>query len=471
MVTHTVKYRILEKFSFLAAARIFLEILQAVFFIYLARKNALAYGNLMLALGIGIILLVFTDFGLNQVLVLSLTRNDEQKKAIITNITFVKCLLFALGWLAVVGYVQWEGYENPLKQVVVVVGMGFGLEALANTFFVVLQVSDRQDKEAVIRAAGAFLGFGFGIIAVFCHSSLFIVSFFKVIEGLICCVLGILLVIRTTPFGFSPLRLAGLPHTVRGAMVFALITVAQILNDKINLLFLKQYGGTREIAQYSAPWQLTEGVTMLVVGLMLRNVLFPVFARLWKTDRTEAARVGQNALAWLLLASIPLMFFLYVESDRIIPLLYGQEYADSIWIQEALVVTVCLSFIQFISAYMMVSMGMARILLVFYASVLMVNITFCAVALPRLPVLGAVGAIILSKALIAAAGLFFCQARISILPVRSSLHLITSGILSMVLFCILKQFCIREAAGMIALLPVAGLAWRWKKTGAQKRHL
>jgi O-antigen/teichoic acid export membrane protein len=466
-VTTRVNFRILEKFSFLAAARIFLEILQAVFLIYLARKSTLAYGNLMLAMGVGIILCIFADFGLNQLLVLSLNGKEEQKSAILTNITMVKGSLFVLGWLGAVGFVYWQGYDSVLKLAVLVVGIGFGIEALANTFFVVLQVNDRQDMEAGIRAVGALLGFGFGIIALLLDASLWVVSFFKVIEGLTCCVPAILVAIRVAPFGFGPLRLAGWVKTVQATAVFAFITIAQILNDKLNLLFLKQYGGSWEVAQYSAPWQLVEGVAMLVVGLMLRSVLFPVFARLWKNDNTEAARVAQYALAWLLLVSIPVMLFLYVESDRIILLVYGPEYGDSIWIQRCLVGTICMCFIQFLVAYMMISMGKAGLLLVFYALVLVVNVIWCISVIPKAPMMGAVGAIILSKMLIAAMGLIYCQARVCILHIRSSVYLLTASVLCVSLFVICSYFLVREIAGVIALLPILALAWRLKKVGLQ----
>ncbi len=464
-VTTRANYRVLEKFSFLAVARIFLEILQAVFLIYLARKSTLAYGNLMLALGIGAILSVITDFGLNQLLVLRLNAHDRGKTGIVSNITILKSALFAIGWLGTVVFVHWQGYDPVVIRAVLVMGIGFGLQALANTFFVVLQVNDRQGTEAAIRAVGALLGFGFGISALFLDAPLWVVSLFKVIDGLVCCVPAALVAIRVAPLGFGPLGLAGWLGTDRATAVFAFVTVAQILNDKLNLLFLKQYGGSREVAQYSAPWQLVEGVAMLVVGLMLRSVLFPVFARLWKRDRAEATRVAQYSLAWLLLVSIPVMLFLYVESARIISLVYGSDYGDSIWIQRCLVGTVCLTFIQFAAAYMMISMGRAKILLVFYGSVLAANALWCVWAIPEAPLPGAVGAIILCKMLIGALGLMYCQVRIGILHVRSSVYLLVAGILCILLFDIGGYFLAREIAGAIALLPVLALAWQWKKGG------
>ena len=46
-----------------------------------------------------------------------------------------------------------------MQRLLLLIGSGVALEALASTFFVVLQVEGRQDQEAKVRAAGAAAGF------------------------------------------------------------------------------------------------------------------------------------------------------------------------------------------------------------------------------------------------------------------------------------------------------------------------
>ncbi len=59
------KLHILSKIAYLLGARWFQEALQTVFFIYLARVSAATYGEFMMALGLGSILLMVAEFGLN----------------------------------------------------------------------------------------------------------------------------------------------------------------------------------------------------------------------------------------------------------------------------------------------------------------------------------------------------------------------------------------------------------------------
>ena len=104
--------------------------------------------------------------------------------------------------------------------------------------------------------------------------------------------------------------------------------------NKANLFFLQKYGGAESVAQYSAAWQVVDGFSSLVSGLVLQNILYPVFVRLWNQDRPAVIPLAQNTAKWLLVLALPLMFFFWIESDRLIPLIYGKSYIQAIWVQE-----------------------------------------------------------------------------------------------------------------------------------------
>ena len=77
------------------------------------------------------------------------------------------------------------------------------------------------------------------------------------------------------------------------------MALAAILYNKINMFFLQHYGGAQAVAQYSATWQLVDGISVLASGLLLGNVLFPVFAKLWVKDQQAFASMAQAHVAQL----------------------------------------------------------------------------------------------------------------------------------------------------------------------------
>ena len=54
--------------------------------------------------------------------------------------------------------------------------------------------------------------------------------------------------------------------------------------------------------------------------------------------------------------ALVVMFVLFIESDRIIPLLYGPHYLEAVWLQKVLVVTVVFAFLHNLAAFLMISM-------------------------------------------------------------------------------------------------------------------
>src|SRR5512137_2296300 len=100
--------RILQKFAYLLSARWVREALQTVFLIYLARVSSTTYGEFMLALGLGGILLLVAEFGLNLPLVSLLGQKDGDPDAALTRVTILKGVLLALALLGVVGFMEWQ---------------------------------------------------------------------------------------------------------------------------------------------------------------------------------------------------------------------------------------------------------------------------------------------------------------------------------------------------------------------------
>jgi O-antigen/teichoic acid export membrane protein len=155
-------HRIFAKLASLLSARWFMEILQAIFFIYLARLSTSTYGEFMLALSLGSILRLIAEFGLNLPLVGLLSQKDEDPQAVLSQMLILKTGLLFFAFLGAVAFVHWQDYSPSLRNFALIISLGMGLEALSTTFFTALQVEGRQPLEGKIRALAALVGYGYG---------------------------------------------------------------------------------------------------------------------------------------------------------------------------------------------------------------------------------------------------------------------------------------------------------------------
>jgi O-antigen/teichoic acid export membrane protein len=109
--TPSASHRILRKFAYLVSARWIREAFQTVFLIYLARHSSTTYGEFMLALGLGDILLLIGQFGLNLPLVSLLSKKDADRGGALTQVLALKTGLLACACVGVVAFVHWQSYS------------------------------------------------------------------------------------------------------------------------------------------------------------------------------------------------------------------------------------------------------------------------------------------------------------------------------------------------------------------------
>jgi O-antigen/teichoic acid export membrane protein len=155
------------------------------------------------------------------------------------------------------------------------------------------------------------------------------------------------------------------------------------------------------------------------------------------------------------------MFVLFIESDRIITLVYGPNYPEAIWLQKLLAVTVVFAFMHNLAAFLMISMRFQRLLLFFYLGGLAFNLAWCTLVMPRAPLLGAALAMVLTKGGVACLTVSFCQRRLGLMPRRPLLQLGLAVLAGALLYLLGHGRLPREAAEGLAMAPTLVLAGRW----------
>jgi O-antigen/teichoic acid export membrane protein len=451
---------VLAKFGALLLSRWLKEGLQALFLIYLARVSAPRFGEFVLALELGAVVLLAAEFGFNVALVPHLGRNPEEAKAAVSRISCLKALLLGLVWLGLAGLVHWQGYPPELQRVVLLLAGGVGLEALASTFFTWLQVQGRQAAEGRLRAAAAVVGLGYAFLTLAAGAPSVVVALFKIWENLVNLAGVLWLLGRPRPWPLSRPALGDLWATFRQGIHFGLLAVLSALLSRVNLLFLQSYGGSAQVAQYGAAWPLVDGLHAIISGLLLQSVLYPLFVRLTADDPGELSRLARHAGQWLLGLSLIIALALALEKDRLIPLIFGPQYPEAVEVLGILVFSVPLVFLQSLAGFALLSLRQERLLVIFFGGGLLFALAFCSLTVPRWPLAGAAWAMVFSRGLVTGAALWAIHRRLPLLSWRPAVLLLLAAGLGWGLCRGLSPFLPREAAELLGLAPLMAALWR-----------
>ncbi len=422
--TPSLAKRILLRFSHVFSAQFTEAVLSILFFVCVAWVNRALYGEIMYSIAVGVIVLRVVQFGLYYWLVGNLAGvSREESAGILVRVNAIKAALMAPSMIFVLALAWFRSFSSEQAWILLLVCAGHVLEALADTLFADFRVRGEQYREACIKIVGSVAGFGYGICAALMGLHPILVGLYK----LVCSLVRILFAAKAyfADYGRMTNILPdprSLWPVVRLAAVFAIIDILTNICNKSNILFLEWSTGAQGVAFYSATWIIVDSVSWFTVEQLLGWVVFPVLATLWVQKNPRFTLIIRSGAQWLIAVAFPIMFFLFVESDLIISLVYPNEYRDAAWMQRYLVWTIILSFVQYLFAYVMMVVGAQRLLLLFAVVATALNMLLNFTLVGTTGLLGGCLTIIFTKLSLAVMTSVYCQVRFRIFRLPDLLY-------------------------------------------------
>ncbi len=453
-----------QRLGYILGAQWTRDLSWTIFTILLARQNQGTLGQIMLALSYGYLVKTAADVGLNDFLLSSFARNGRNARSLLGEVSWFKLVLLFFALVVTWLVTGWQEYDWSLRLVVMCIACGFGLDGVSDSFFALCQARGRQDVEMRVRIPAALLGIGYGITCVLLEAPTICIAAFKPIESLL--LMGFALkAIGRNPlahFGWDQFR--DLLRQLKTGIIFTGMAGCAMLYNKLNVFFLKQYGGDAAVGGYSVAWETVEGLSTMVSGALLGKVIFPLLAKTWEEDKAAFRQLSGQTARSLWAAALPVIFLIYVESDRFLTLVYGAQYSLSVTAQQLLTPCVATAFLHNLAAYAMISMQRHKLLLVFYVSGLVVNLICCCVLIPMEPLQGAALSLTATKVWVAIFTVGFFQATVRPMNLAQWCILIGTGAAAFGLWYGLGHYLAlwREVAELAGLIPLLVLFWFWR---------
>lgn len=430
-----------KRFMSLLSAQGVDGVFNTVFFLYLAWLDSTVYGAIMYSLAAGIVVMKIVQFGLYYPLVSDLSNApSDEAPAILNRVNIIKLGLFIPCMLVVLVSGFYRGFSHDVTIALVLICLGFSLEALAETFFADFRVRGKQVQEARIKIVSAVISYVYGFVMAALGFDLIVISLFKIISGLVRIGYGLATHLKeySTRWIFWP-EWPAVNSVFKAASVFALIEILGILYNKTNVFFLESYVGLNGVAYYSATYNIIDEISVLASEQFLGWVIFPLLAAFWGKDRSRSGRLVKATGVWLFAFGLPVMFVLHAESPLIIGLVYPSEYKDAVWMQQYLVWTIVLSFENNLFAYLMMVAGKVKILLVFSLVTAVANLMLNVVLVPPFGLLGGCLVIVFTKLLMTVLTYAYCRVKFNFVKETDFLFPLLLGATCFGLFTLLES--------------------------------
>jgi O-antigen/teichoic acid export membrane protein len=267
------------------------------------------------------------DLGMSYASTLAISRDRALARPLVWNLLGFQTLLSLLSVLLCLG-IGHLLYSGETWIAVVVLSFDLVFKAFKSTLRWALKSLERYgveavsllaERSAILLLAGASLLAGYGIVPF--------VLVFACVRLVDMLGLAAYVTKRVLPLGLAfdrslwrDLILKGLPFAYVGLML--------TLTFQVDAVLLEAMRGPAEVGFYRAPTLVLEGLTL--VPRVIGYALIPTMAALHASAPEVVTELYRRGSKYLLLAGLPVAVLGILESDRLIPQVFGIAYQPSI---------------------------------------------------------------------------------------------------------------------------------------------
>jgi O-antigen/teichoic acid export membrane protein len=320
------------------------RLIRATIIIYSARVlGASNWGIFSYAVSLIAFITIFTDFGINSLLVREASKSniDSERHKIISTSFIFKLALVLVGILAVFAITP-RIATMDIKPILTLVVFILIFDTVRDFGFSLIRASEKMEQETALYLLTNLAIVAFGLISLKMYGTVKAFTF-SYAAGTAVGMIATLWVLRKDLrglfSGFSPTRLKAILTSAWPFAISGLLSVLMLNTDIIIIGWLK---GAESVGLYSAGQRIVQ-VLYLLPSIAYISLL-PTFARLANKDNQKLRRILESAITLVFLFAIPASVGGFLLGKSIIPFIFGAGYSGASLAFRILILTLLVDF-------------------------------------------------------------------------------------------------------------------------------
>jgi O-antigen/teichoic acid export membrane protein len=320
--------------------------------------GATGFGKFQLAISLWAIVSVFVNFGMDTYLVKEVARKPEDLNNLFSTSTYIRILLFTIGTLAMILYIQLVDYPGETNLIILIIGVSAFFNQLAGTTramlngledLTVVSVSDILTKgtNTILAIILLLLGLQVTTIALVAIVSAvvgFTFQFYKLARANN---------IQLQRFNFSQCRIM-----LRESIPYLFMNGFLVLYMQVDIVVISLLVSERALGWYGTADRLFS--TLLFIPGIYIAAVFPALSRTHTKEKTTNGKLFKFSFNLVLLTAVPIGLGLIIIAEPIILLLFGSDFIGSIPILMVFGVVLIITYLNMIVGIFLISMDKQR---------------------------------------------------------------------------------------------------------------
>jgi O-antigen/teichoic acid export membrane protein len=328
--------RIAKNTAVLMIAQVASYLLGFFYMMYTARYlGAAGFGILSFALAFTGIFAVFGDLGLQPLTTREVARSKSLAPKYLANVSLMKVILVVITFGLIALTINLMGYPEETIKVVYLLALSVIFAAFTQMFYALFQAFERMEFQAIGQMLNAALMLGGVIIALKLGFSIIGFASLYVIASVI--VLGYSFAVMKLKFS-NPASASAAKAiefdwsfwkpTIKEALPFAVTTIFITVYYWISTVMLSSMKGDAVVGWYNAAYRIV--LVLLFIPAAWGSAIFPVMSKFYVTSKDSLRFSFEKSFKYLTILGIPIGVGTTLLGQRLILLIFGAGYVNSI---------------------------------------------------------------------------------------------------------------------------------------------
>jgi len=297
--------------------------------VYAARiLGVVEYGSFSLALAIGAIAFMFSDIGLNALLIREFPKKETDPRKLISTSFYLKIILIFLS-IAIALPLQ-VSFRHQISALIFWLVVGLYIFDVFRDFFIsIAGAEEKMQLQSFALIAEGIATTALGFFFLYHYGTVFSLVLAYVTGSGIGIVVGAFTVKQRLSGIFSFFDSLSAKRILAAAWPFAFAAVISASLIQIDIIMLGWLKDATAVGQYSVGSRIIQ--MLFIIPMLVAGAIFPSTSRL-VFDKERIATITQKAISFMMLIAVPITFGGIALSQRIISKVFGDAFlrgADS----------------------------------------------------------------------------------------------------------------------------------------------
>lgn len=346
------------------------------------------YGKYSFVIAGVFIFMVFSDFGLNDLIIRDVARNHNLAPQYFISSLISKTILSCLSIIFLILYVYLMGYSEEIILYTIVFSASILFIVLMNSITSIFKAFEQMGYVLLISIISSAVLLVFIVSLVYFNGSLLQIIFFRVLALLIGFIAGfIILTKKIIKFKFS-IDLSFIRRLLANAFPFLTNGIIHVLYLNTDIILLSKMKGALHVGWYTAAANdLFFG--LFIIPAAISTITYPIFSKQYKEDIDRLCNSSNFTIKILTILGVPISVGTFILSPQIIHAIFGSQYENSITVLRIFSVAISFAFVRDPLGFALAAIGKVKILMWLNIFFLALNIILNLILIPSYAEIGA----------------------------------------------------------------------------------